>query len=85
MESHCLEPRRQILSHHTPDAEDETDWKKIVSIFEIETAVKTIIRLAIVLHLTFLNVRFLISMVPIEADNILTDMETGSTNETNNK
>ena len=66
------------------DAEDETDWKKIVSISEIETAVKSIARLAIALHLAFF-IRFLESMDPIEADNILIDMKTGSNIETNNR
>ena len=72
------------LLKYMKDAEDETDWKKIVSISEIETAVKTIRRLAIALHLAFF-IRFLESMDPIEADNILIDMETGSNIETNNR
>ena len=66
------------------DAEDETDWKKTVSISDIETAVKqSIRRLPIALHLAF-SIRFLESVNPTEADNILIDMKTGSTSETNN-
>ena len=72
------------LLKYMRDVEDETDWKKIVSLSEIETAVKTIRRLSIALHLAFF-IRFLESLDPIEADNVLIDLENGSTDQTRDR
>lgn len=42
------------ISKYMKDAEEETDWKKIVTISEIENTVKFIKRLSLALHLPFL-------------------------------
>ena len=56
------------------DDENETDWSKVVTLSEIEAAARTIRRLAIALHLAIFC-SFLESLPPIEADNLLIDME----------
>ena len=66
------------------DAEEETDWKKIVTISEIENAVRIIKRLSLALHLSF-YIKFLESMDPIVADNILINLENASLEETRDR
>ena len=61
------------LLKYMKGAEVETDWKKLVSISKIERAIRLIKKLSLALHLAFF-IRFLESLDPIEAHNVLINL-----------
>ena len=68
------------LLKYMKDDEEETDWKKLVSLAEIESAARNIRRLSLSLHIAFFST-YVESLTPIESDNLLEEVKSLSSHE----
>ena len=62
------------LLKYMKDDDEETDWKKLVSLAEIECAARNIRRLSLSLHIAMFAT-YLKTLTPIESDNVLEDLQ----------
>ena len=68
------------LLKYMKDDEEEHDWTKLVTLAQIEGAARNIQRLSLSLHLAVF-VKYMESLNPLEAENLLLDMEKASLEE----